>query len=282
MPKRTIRTLLTELEARGTRFDKDALKQNLCPTCRAGWTEQQRLAKQQMMFDNLMASVQGGRLMTLWSRMDNLRWTSRPNVMIFNNHGKIFLPDPGTHLMDAQLVRCEIDLALQMAGEEELARSSDVHKEIADITGLDRQTAKLSTYKLLYGMKRDADIQKVADALPDLEDFIHMVNSSHVILSPAGTPIRVPEGKSGNLMNRYLQASVSEIVDRWLEAINQDIALLMPDGALLQVPDGQQTQFGMALIDAFQGLDLPEQFGLTVDLTECATGDSFRARFARH
>jgi len=283
MLKRTIRARLTDLENRGTRFDLEALKKNLCPFRRAGITEEQRLAKQGHLLDSLLKHALGDRLMTRWSQMENGRWTSRPNVLgSVNNHRKVFLPDPGMHLVDALLLRCEVDFALQMAGLDKLAALPDLHQEMAICTDLDRQTAKLHLYKLLYGMKREPETQLVADAVPKLVDFIDMVNSSNVILSPAGTPVRMPVGKNGTLFNRYLQVSASEIATRWVEEINQDLAMLLPDGALFQVPDGQTTQYGTALIAALKGLDLPDHFSLTVDLTDGATGNSYRARFTRH
>ena len=263
--KHTIQELMGNLQQRGSRFDPVALKQHMLQ--RPGADPQ----KVQHMFEHFLEYAQGDRLMLKWHRApENQRWFSRPSIMTVNNLEQIILPEPGTMLVNISLIRCEADLALQLAGLSDLARQDDLHARVAEMAGLERQHAKMGLYKLLYGMHpRSPEVQAVAAVLRPLVDY----STDLLFCTPAGT---VVQSDIKHVFGKFLQISVTEIVDRWLEKIGLDFAMRFPDGALLLVPTDQpQTlprlhqQCAVALVEAFQEGALPAGFGLHLEVEIC-------------
>lgn len=246
---RPIQEIVDSLSQRDSLFDSVELKNNLGKRLLSGFiTDDAHLRNQRKIdasFKNFMAHSEstklGDRIKIRWSRHEEGRWMSRPNVLHLHDFLKVFQAEPGHYLVNGCWMRAELDFVFQMARvSKELIQAKDMFMELAQRTGMERSSAKMGAYRMIYQVYASTpEVQAVSKALPEVVDYCTRIARQTAFggaRTPMGSEVHAHGREFGTA--KFVQHSVTEIFDRWLEELELDVAIMAPAETLFQVPEG--------------------------------------------
>jgi DNA polymerase-1 len=143
---------------------------------------------------------------------------SSPNMQNFSKknpeHRGLFIPDEGHGFATIDFAQIELRVVAALAREEKMIDTilagGDLHQLTADEVGIDRQTAKMTNFLIVYGGSGKALHEQAGIPLDEAQDVVARWRDSYPRINALSTYMGMQKGEIRTISNRRLPVTVNK------------------------------------------------------------------------